>query len=1640
MTEDICWFGTSDHEDIHTIAEARDYISDEIALMPRPYEMTFTSEADIRTGETSGTALLRMTIANAGISIAVRATASSRLENGQEKLCCIHFSVSDPAQQPQEYYPVAVNRKKLANARIQLVQSTMAGGLIGGYMKPGFPFYTVGKRMLEYLGYADEADFVADIGGLIINGIHPEDRACVYAAVEKQLQAGDQYAVDYRLRKKDGSYIWVHDIGRKNADADGQPVILSVCYDITEEHQKQAQLDNLINALPGGVALYRLADGRLEVLYHSRGVGALSGRTPEEYAELMLGGGKDSIYPEDADKVFSAIEKAAQTEETVSLDYRVPCRTGGCTWISGSFKRAGMDRGCPIVHAVFTEMAQMRELLGDITENSGVAVIVSDNTTRELLYVNREALAVCGKTDRNYEGQVCYAYLFGRDTPCENCRGLCAEHFEAQAREISIADRYYMAQGRLVSWAGRQAHIEYLTDISETKYAQKKLLEMLQNVACGIVVSRANPINHTYEVQYMNEGFCKLFEDTEEALRVRYRTDLTVGAHPEDVEKIRKMAAELSRTMSHAEGTLRFLFPGGRVKWLRLEVNAVAQPDGMMATYASYYDVTAQVQQEQQLRDVIHNVPGGVCLYRWDGRKLHPLIVSEQFSALLGEDARRRMAETTGTQYIHVHPDDLPGLQRAIAKTFEESGKIEYTYRSRNKKTNDYRWIYMQGVAVAQADGTQLAYVSYTDVTDQHLLTQKLRASERALDFATEEAGFWYWRYDPALDCAYFNERSMRDFGLPPVLENFPQSWLDTGFLFPEYADCYRACVQKIKEGEPQVRFEARIRDLRGETHWTEFRFSSLPDEHGRPGLAVCTGRIIDYEKALLEKYELEKQKPSLGEKDLLFHAIFNLDTGETTDYGFTGGTQPLSGDYTTFESAISHVADSIIDADAKAKFLEMNSASYLKAQVQQGNISLSMDYRRRLPDGRLLWVRNILHPVSAPNTKHLMLFEYCYDIHAQKMAEEVLHSATTYDYERIASVDFVAGTIIPYGDIDALPSGGPFDYDTVLRDYASSTVIPEERAQFMENSAPETVAAHVAKENSYDFTTKIRKADGSVGVVKTRFVPYDAAHQIYIMARTDVTDLLHGEEVKNAVLQEALEVAQQANSAKSDFLAAMSHDIRTPMNAIVGMCELAIADENDHGQVHESLKTIQSSSQLLLSLINNILDMSRIESGKMVLTNEPFSLTQEVAKTTQSYKILAAQKNQTFQLHLNIKHDCCSGDIGRIHSALDNILSNVIKYTPAGGTVTYRVSEIASQKPDLGWYRFEISDTGMGISEEKQKHLFEPFYRGQDAATAKIEGTGLGLSITKAIVDLKGGTISLKSTEGVGTTFVVELPLHFASGAGEPVQQKSSGDRAGPYDLSGLRILLCEDHPVNQKVAARILEKAGASVQIAEDGQAGYEAFLTQPSGAFDIILMDIRMPRMDGYAATRAIRESNHPQAKTIPIVAMTANAFSEDVQRSRKVGMNAHLAKPIVPTQLYETVSRLVGSRSQRKAAKVLFVDDVELNIAVLTAAISDEYEVFVARNGAEALDTLESNPDIAAVITDIMMPEIDGFTLIKTIRANPRYNRVALLANTQYGDAKQEEALLALGADDFLYKPTTSALVQSRLKSALRKYRQ
>lgn len=398
-------------------------------------------------------------------------------------------------------------------------------------------------------------------------------------------------------------------------------------------------------------------------------------------------------------------------------------------------------------------------------------------------------------------------------------------------------------------------------------------------------------------------------------------------------------------------------------------------------------------------------------------------------------------------------------------------------------------------------------------------------------------------------------------------------------------------------------------------------------------------------------------------------------------------------------------------------------------------------------------------------------------------------------------------------------------------------------------------------------------------------------------------------EQKQKQLLLEAAEKADAANKAKSTFLFNMSHDIRTPMNAIVGFTDIAL-HQNSVAEIHDSLEKVRESSKHLLSLLNDVLDLSRIESGKAVFFPEPVDITKLTDDVLAIMNGLLYNRDLKFEVYRERpKNPYVLADATRIREVLTNFLSNAVKFTKDGGTVTLDISSHPGEDDKHIVARYIVKDNGIGMSGEFQKKLFKPFSQEDDrGARTQYKGTGLGMAIAKEYVEMMGGSIAVESQKGVGTTFTVEIPLELTE---QGIRQKQ--EEPVHHDLTGVNVLMAEDNDLNAELATVMLEDAGMAVTRAFDGKDAVELFKNHPQGTYDIILMDIMMPNMDGHQAAKTIRAmgTERPDAATIPIIAVSANAFAEDIKASLDSGMNGHVSKPLNMKEVTDTIAKYIKS---------------------------------------------------------------------------------------------------------------------------------
>ena len=1652
LSRDIAWFGSGAGEDIRGLSAARTYLQREIAGHPRPYRVQYESEACFPLGERESTALVKLKLTAEDLVMECRLTATTTTEDGVSKLGTLHLSVPAALQGQGESAPTALPQVLERELWTSLLNETISGGMMGGYVEPGFPFYFISARMLTYLGYSSQEEFVADIGGLIINSMHPEDAAGVEETVARGLAAEGAYSVEYRVRKKDGSYLWVQDYGKQSTAADGRCVILSVLYDITAQKQAAIQLEDtarqmqqIIDAIPGGVAAYQTVGGVIKTLHYSQELPAMIGYSNEEFAAHIRDNAMEIVCQEDRPMLEAAIAKAVEQGSILRLSFRVRHRDGGLVGVHMNAKAIGQSEGRPVWYAVYMRMSDESRLYREIANESTNGIYVISKAERRLLYMNRQmgaALELAGT--QLHLGELCHCVLRQRETPCPDCPVFFQED-EGKPREVYISslEKYFSVVARSVLWEGVPAYVVYISDISQEKRASREIARIYNNIPGAVFSCR---FDETWQVLSANDGLFKFLGYTREEFAA-LGSCMSAVIYPEDLNAIETVAsAQLDHGAATIESELRLVCKGGDIKWISMKAQLLVRDTGEQFLYCMFVDITRQKQEQAGRLSTEKNLAIAMDhanMYYWEYEFATGVAyVSEAVQRMFGVPAVLADYPESYLALGFVAQEDVPKYRKGVARLAEGEPYVEFDARVRTLQ-HGYVWMRLRFTGISDQSGKTTRAVCTSEEIAEY------KDLESRFTTVMEQNGIATWLYDMSRHAILQNYNTKAIYGVDAEeIQDVPESLIAAKRCHPEDVEKIRAFYRELYRGAKQQTAVLRFWNEKKKSFlWKRCTYTLIPDRKGLFTYALGSAVDISEQVEAKKKYDsaIRYRYRTLGE-NVLLAGHSNVTRNQVLEMTDKTGKALLQRFGSQRDAFFQGLGTLIPDADQRQAFYHMVLNERIETNFRLGITQRELTCEMSLDAGgrNLRWVHACIDVVEEPETKELIGFLSLSDITKNKLQEQVLDSVARFDYDYVAHVNLHTDTLTIYrskedGYTLHYSYGVPYSFREAVKSVAEKLVVPEERALYLQKMNQKAIEQALRTKDDDAFTFHMQGKDGNVRVKRARVMMQDRQAGIVIISRNDVTDMIAQQEEQRAALLESLTIAERANRSKSDFLSAMSHDIRTPMNAIVGMTELAVSNENDAEQVHESLQIIQRSSTLLLSIINDILDMSRVESGKMVLANETFSIGEQWQLQIDGARALAAAKKQRLNAYADIHHTRCTGDVVRIHRALDNILSNALKFTPPGGTITYRISELPMENQKLALYRFEISDTGIGISPAEQAHIFEPFYRVESSLTSQVEGTGLGLAIAKSMVDYMGGTLTVHSTPGVGTTFVVELPLRLAAEE-EPQPAPQVDSPEGKVDLTGVHVLLCEDHPVNRKVARRILEKAGAVVTAEENGQRGYERFTQSRTGEFDVILMDIQMPVMNGYEATRSIRESGHPQARSIPILAMTANAFAEDIQKSLAAGMNEHLAKPIDPARLYAALRRYVPQKKIGRPAKrkVLFVDDVELNIVVLTAAISGEYQVLVARSGEEALRILRENPDIAAMITDIVMPGMDGVTLIRTLRADQQFQNLAILANTQYGDPTQEETLLRVGADDFLYKPTTPIIVRNRLKSVLRKY--
>ena len=1124
---------------------------------------------------------------------------------------------------------------------------------------------------------------------------------------------------------------------------------------------------------------------------------------------------------------------------------------------------------------------------------------------------------------------------------------------------------------------------------------------------------------------------------TEEQFRTETGGSLMSIVHPCDVDTVREHIERLIADRRPTVYNCRIIRRDGAVRWVCASANIINNMDGVPVIQAAYSDVTELQRVERERDSTYDSIPGGVA----------KVLIGTQLSLLEANDNFFQMLGTDRTAYkgtlSAVAPADRGAIVTAFMEAAETDAPVDIEYRCRRFDNEQTIWIHLIARFVENAHGAKVYQCVFIDITKQKTAQIQLYRERDRYRIIMENSADVIYEYDRKTDTVVFYETIRRGDETEiakHVSPNFSKKLYDQKIAHPEDAET----AMRVFSGTQGGSAEVRLRNLKinGDYVWCLLQGQPVYENGALARVVGIIRDITENKRISQEKERLQRIFDLELRRDYESICQINPSTGRYVMWTPSNASYydiPTSG---IFSEELAHAISRIVcgeDQETCLKTLSIGNMLKTLEEEKEGTCY----YRVLTPDGSLRW-KCARYTYFGDDGSILLNVRDVHDIRIAQQQEENRFRAIlreTCEYIIETDVETKSYTLHLPTLINRDPLEACSDYGSLIARYSERYVAPEDRESFLRAvSLPEALS-------------RMRREGGSCSIkytVNTNGSPayktwnmslyrYDDNREYMLSYILDITKLVLEQQEKEReaernrqIIKDALTAAEQASRAKSDFLSRMSHEIRTPMNAVIGMTTIAAASLDNRDKLTDCLGKIGLSSRYLLSLINDILDMSRIESGKVSIINEEFDFRSFVEGISSLIYPQAKNKNIVFDLNIEgVVDERYRGDPLRLNQVLINILSNALKFTPEWRSVHLSIRETRRVR-DRAYLQFIVRDTGIGMEKGLLERIFEPFEQGGASISHSYGGSGLGLAISSNLISLMNGHISVSSTPGVGSEFVVELPLltvpdntpkqdvsledirvlvvdddlvtcehttlilnrigvdaeYVTSGKAAVTRVKSALQRHTCYnialvdwkmpdmdgvetarsirrivgpdtlviimsaydwteiearareagvdffiskpifqsvvqdvllkatrrrqsadtlpvqkeDFAGRRILLVEDNEINMEIARTLLEFRNASVDGACNGQQAVEMFRSSPQNHYDAVLMDVRMPVMDGIAATQAIRGLDRADAATVPILAMTANAFAEDIERSRKAGMNEHLAKPIEPETLY------------------------------------------------------------------------------------------------------------------------------------------
>lgn len=1352
-------------------------------------------------------------------------------------------------------------------------------------------------------------------------GVHPEDVPCLQAKVQWSIRESGVFQHTYRLWNDcEQAYRWIRLDGAAKSQEDGSKLLYAVYSDVSEQARLEKELtgakekmQDIINAIPGGVAIYRVSD-IFETIYFSDGVPELTGYTVEEYKELVKQDAAEMTYEEDTAMVVSRARKVIENHGVDTFEFRKLHRNGQIVWVRIQVRWIGEENGCPLLHCVFHNITDLKEaqLEMDHLVNSIPGGIASYRVEGERFiptFCSDGVMRLSGHTRQEF------LELVGNDaigTVYEPDRERVLEAAMAALRSgesLDISYRMRHKEGNLI-WVhlnGRR-----MGPLSEsTRFyavftgmsAEARLFQNIANeTADGIyVIDR-----ESYELLYANESH-QLFAKRQDCLGKKCYAALHGKDAPCEFCTLKAHLPDGEEHPMSIGGTDRFY----ATRFRETDWNGIP-------AYVKYIrDITAEMRTRREkerleiyFQTVVKYLPGGVSVIHYDREgNMVPEFFSQGFAELSGMTVEDTWNLYRQDAMAGIHPEDRRRVREQMNRYIAgRESHCELSYRI-IRGDGSYCWVKNILSSLQDEGGEGWFYAVCSDISREREEHDQIRRRYNEL--------ILQHYLTPGPDALVVGHCDITQNRILEIIDHTDSDLLETFSSVRE--DFFLGLGSLVVEERDREAFYAKYLNApalsayeRNDTEQVLRCFVKLPKEK--------RGRYVQFHVALVEAPDTGDVTGILTVTDITEQTISDkiLHQLSVTNYDFVIDLNLEEDSYAILTCNKNASCIPAPEGCHSQHIQEMMEVIVPKDRVRYERALQQAEIRRRLSEeGSYTFAFSMLDERGDSHTKNmtvsaidLRLGRVCLvrtDITESVREQQGLLNVIAYTFELAGFIDLRSGQLTMHTRSTVLENLSPYlmnDYEEAMGRFCALHGL--EREELLKEFSIQTVTKKLEERPAgYDFVIPYR-VEGGLRYKQVNVLWGDQDHRTVCMVRADVTDMLTAERRSKEKLEEALALAEEANRAKSDFLSAMSHDIRTPMNAIIGMTALAEAHLEEKERMRDCLKKISVSSKHLLSLINDILDMSKIERSKISLNRMALCLRDVLEQVCAIIEPQAKEAGISFLARREgLNPAYFYGDSLRINQILLNLLSNAVKFTPEGGKVEF-LTEAFLQGEDKIRCRFTVSDTGIGMPEEFLGHLFEPFARNK--TTNQVEGTGLGLSITKGLVDLMGGTLSVESRVGQGSVFRIELDFD-AARAEEAVSSAAPNGLSSVEDIfAGRRFLVAEDNAINAEILQELLERFGAHAVVRTNGLLAVREFERADPGTYDAILMDIQMPEMNGYEATRCIRRLE--PGKTIPIIAMTANAFAEDVQASLDAGMNAHVSKPVDVEVLRATLSKALG----------------------------------------------------------------------------------------------------------------------------------